>query len=76
MARLWDLSAGTAKLEMAMDLLKKTTIQARERWDDETFDGFVTAYLEPLEPRMQRAVEAIHRLAQVLARAERECGSY
>jgi len=76
MARLWDLSAGTAKLELAMDLLKKTTIQTKDRWDDETLHGFLDMYLVPLEPRVQRAAEALHRVAQVLARAERECGSY
>ena len=76
MARLWDLSAGTAKLELAMDSLKKSTLAVEERWDDETFHGLVKTYLVPLEPRVQRAVEAIHRVAQVLARAERECGSY
>jgi hypothetical protein len=76
MAKLWDLSAGTAKLELAMDTLKKTTRQTEDRWDDETFRSFVKTHLEPLEPRVQRAVEAIHRVAQVLARAERECGSY
>lgn len=76
MARLWDLSAGSAKLDLAMDLLKKTAIQTEDRWDDETFHTFVKTYLVPLEPRVQRAVEAIHRVTQVLARAERECGSY
>ena len=76
MARLWDLSAGSAKLELAMDLLKKTALQTQQRWDDETFRSFVNTYLVPLEPRVQRAMEAIHRVAQLLARAERECGSY
>ena len=74
--RLWDLSAGTAKLELAMDSLKKTTVEVQEHWDDETFRSFVETYLVPLEPRVQRAMNAIHRVAGVLARAERECGSY
>ena len=59
-----------------MDSLKKSTLEVEERWDDDTFRAFLETYLVPLEPRVQRAVEAIHRLDQVLKRAERECGSY
>jgi hypothetical protein len=74
--RLWDLNTGAAKLELGMDSLQKAAAEVGTRWDDEAFRGFQSDYLEPLEPRIRRALDAIHRLAEVLARAERECSAY
>ena len=44
-----------------------------EAWSDETYTRFIETYLEPIEPRMQTMIDAIHRLAEVLNTAERQC---
>ena len=74
--KIWDLSPGAAKLGLAIQLLQKASIEAMEHWDDETHRDFEDNHLKPLEPKVRRTLDMIHRLEQVLAKAERECGSY
>ena len=74
--KTWDLTAGAGQLEEAIELLQRARANALEQWNDETNRKFQETYLVPLEPRLRRALDAIHRLAQVLDAAERECGSY
>jgi hypothetical protein len=50
--------------------------EVTQHWKDEKSRKFQENYLDPLEPRIRRTVSAINELAQVLAKAERECGSY
>ncbi len=69
----WDLTSGAAKLGAAFDSLKLADAEATNYWDDQNHRDFQETYLTPLAPRMKRAVEAVHRLAEVLSRAEREC---
>ena len=45
-------------------------------WDDDTNRKFQEEYLEPLNPKVRRLLDAVHRLAHVLARAQSECESY
>ena len=69
----WELSAGAAKLELAMQSLQRSIAQAEQHWDDPTFEAFRQEYLAPLEPKVRTALDAIHSLDQVLGRAERAC---
>jgi uncharacterized protein YukE len=71
--RLWDLTGGAAKLELAMKTLQTKVADIGEAWSDETHDRFLETYLEPLDPRMQTMLDAVHRLAEVLNTAERQC---
>jgi hypothetical protein len=73
--RLWDLNSGAAKLEMATDALLQAAAISLEEWDDQTNRNFQEKYILPLEPRVRKALDAIHRLAEVLEKAERACGS-
>ena len=73
--RQWDLATGAAKLELAMETLKKIETEAAAQWNDRNCREFREKYLVPLEARVDRAVVAIHRMAEVLAKAEHECGS-
>ncbi|MEE8452228.1 MAG: hypothetical protein V3R99_09945 [Thermoguttaceae bacterium] len=68
------MSSGTARLTDAMDSLQIAYREASQHWDDRAQRQFAEEYLEPLEPRFRRAIEAVRRLAQVLAQAEQECG--
>ena len=72
--RIWDLHTGASNLEEAMESLQTTRTETMMQWDDETNRKFQEEYLAPLEPRVKRALDAVHRLALLLARAERECG--
>jgi len=71
--RLWDLTGGAAKLDMALKTLKTKAADIGEAWSDEAYAQFLENYLEPIEPRMQTMIDAIHRLAEVLNTAERQC---
>ena len=71
--RLWDLTGGAAKLELALKVLQTKTADIGEAWSDEPYDRFVESYLEPLEPRVKSMIDAIHRLSEVLNTAERAC---
>lgn len=73
--RRWDLTTGAAKLELAGESLRKAMIEATTHWDDQTNRNFQEKYLEPMRPKLRRAIDAVHRLQLVLAKAERECGS-
>lgn len=74
--KTWDLTTGAANLEDAMKTLATARSETAELWDDETNRKFQEEYLAPLEPRVRRVLDAIHRLAEVMARAQRDCGSY
>lgn len=71
--RMWDLHSGASKLDLAFESLKAADAEAAQHWDDKARSEFQEKYLEPLEPRLKRAVEAARRLAEVLDRAYREC---
>ena len=71
--RRWDLHSGASKLDLAFESLKLADAEAAHHWDDKARCEFQEKYLEPLEPRLKRAVEAARRLAEVLDRAYREC---
>ncbi len=71
--RAWDLTGGTAKLELALKTLQAKTAEIGEAWSDEAYARFLETYLEPIEPRMKTLIDAIHRLSEVLNTAERQC---
>ena len=71
--RAWDLTAGTAKLELALKTLQAKTAEIGESWTDEAYARFLETYLEPIQPRMKTMIDAIHRLSEVLDAADRQC---
>ena len=75
MVRHWDTTGGAARLELAADDLKAARSDSTRYWHDATSKKFDETYLLPLEPRVRRALDAIHRLAEVLNQARRECGN-
>ncbi|MBN1910139.1 MAG: hypothetical protein JW818_10400 [Pirellulales bacterium] len=46
-----------------------------DRWQDDRLRQFEEAFLEPLQPKLRTALTAIGELAEVLAKAERACGT-
>ena len=72
--RNWDLNSGASKLELAMQSLFAASAEAEQYWSDEAQRKFHEAYLAPLEPKISGVLDSIHRLAEVLVMAERQCG--
>ncbi len=70
-----DLNASAAKLELALKTFRTTFAGVDPLWTDAARRDFQATYLEPMEPKVRSMVQAITRLAGVLAGAERECGS-
>jgi len=73
--KTWDLNSGAAKIELAVEVLQRAWKDANTHWSDETSRKFQEEYLAPLEPKVKRAIDGIHRLTEILANAERECRS-
>jgi len=71
--KTWDLNSGAGKIELAVEVLQRAWRDAAAHWDDETSRKFHEEYLAPLEPKVKRALDGIHRLTEILAGAEREC---
>ena len=70
-----DLSAGAAKLELAIKSLRTTISAVEQQWNDETHRQFQEAHLAPIEPKVRGTFDAIARMGEVIAAAERDCSS-
>jgi hypothetical protein len=70
-----DVNAGAAKLELALKTFRTTFAAVESQWTDAARRDFQETHLAPLEPKVKNMVDAITRLAEVLAAAERQCGS-
>lgn len=67
-----DLSGGAAKLALAVKHLGIKWESAKETWNDSTSKAFHKEHVDPLQPAVKETLEAIGRLAEVLARAVRD----
>ncbi len=72
--RCWDLTSAMARLDQAAESLRKAQAEVTELWNDDVSRQFQKEFLEPLGPKLSRAIEAIRRLGEELAKAERACG--
>jgi hypothetical protein len=70
-----DLSSGTAKLELAIKSLRVTLSAVEKEWNDQAHRKFHEEYLAPIDPNVRRMTDAISRMAESIAAAERDCGS-
>jgi len=68
-----DLHTGIAKLIQATETLQETWAETKVYWHDDNSRHFEENHLEPIVPQVKLAVDAISRLADVLAQAQREC---
>jgi hypothetical protein len=74
--RIADLNSGAAKLLDAADALALNWNDAKEFWRDENARNVEENHLRPIGEAIKAALGAIHRLAEVLDRAQRECESW
>jgi hypothetical protein len=71
--KIADLTSGSAKIAAAYKKMRQNWEATKEHWHDENRTRFEENYLDPLEPQIMAALDAISALADVLGRAEREC---
>lgn len=67
--RAWDIAGGAARLEESFEVLRRAWLAASEHWDDQTARRFRAEFLDPLEPRLRRALDAVHRIDELFGRA-------
>jgi hypothetical protein len=70
-----DLATGANRLQLSYQALKVAWRNTADQWNDAVRAEFEATYLEPMEPEIKSAVDAIRRMDQVLAKAYRECES-
>jgi hypothetical protein len=70
-----DLSAGAAKLELALKALRTTLSAVEQHWNDEAKRKFWDNHLAALDPSARTMFDAISRMSEAAAAAERDCGS-
>jgi hypothetical protein len=68
----FDLSSGASKMALALKQLDIKWESAKESWNDVTSKAFHKEHIEPLMPDVKQTLEAVGRLAEVLARAARD----
>jgi hypothetical protein len=71
--RNWDLTTAAAKLEAAQKTFQVVQADTAEQWNDEIRRNFDERFLLPMDQRVKRMIEAIARLSEVLAAAQRDC---
>ena len=70
--RHFDLSSGAATMALALKQLDIKWESAKESWNDSTSKAFHKEHIDPLMPDVKQTLEAVGRLAEVLARAARD----
>jgi hypothetical protein len=68
-----DISSGAAKLELAIKSLRVTLSAVGNQWTDQTHRQFDEEHLAPIEPAVRKMFDAIARMAEAIAAAERDC---
>ena len=71
--RISNLSGTAAQLNDSYESLQTAWEETTTRWDDPSSRRFAKERLEPLDQITRRALSAIQRLGEVLAKAERDC---
>jgi hypothetical protein len=69
-----DLNAGAAKLELALKSFRTTLSAVESQWNDEAHRKFSENHLAVFGPKTRGMFEAIERMSEQIAAAERECG--
>lgn len=68
-----SLATGRAKLVGSMKELMLKWERTREHWDDPMSRTLEDRVLNPLEPKIRAAAVAMEKMAEVLAKARRDC---
>ena len=73
MAQIADMRSPATQLRDALEVLGLRWNDTQEFWNDANSQSVEEIFLKPLANEMSTAMSAVERLAEVLARAQREC---
>ena len=71
--RICDLVTGLGQLKRSAGHLKERWAETKASWNDETSQKFEEEHLSYLAPQITLTVATIHRLADLLEQAEKDC---
>jgi|YNPBryunderm2012_1023409.scaffolds.fasta_scaffold07365_2 uncharacterized protein YukE len=71
--KVWDLAGGMARIDMAAKTLTAETATVSQLWSDEANRAFVDRYIKSGQTRVRNLLDALRRLNEILAEAERQC---
>ena len=64
--RIADLTSGAAKIATAYKTLRVHWEDTKEHWHDDNRRRFEESFIDPLEPQIASALDAISALAEIL----------
>jgi hypothetical protein len=70
-----DFNSGAAKLELALKTLRTTLNAVDQQWNDDAKRKFWDNHITQLDPSVRTMFDAIGRLSEAVAAAERDCAS-
>lgn len=68
-----SIQAGIGKLSDASKELALAWSRVRPGWRDKVAQDFEKEFIEPMDPKVKRAAQAMVALAEVLHKARKEC---
>jgi hypothetical protein len=68
-----SLPSSRGQLKAALGQIKVVWEETQGRWNDPVSRGFERDFLLPLEPSARAAMAAMDKMAEILAKARREC---
>ena len=72
--KISDLQSGVGQLQRETKRLRDAWLETKQHWRDAASREFEEKYLQPLIPNIKLALAAVHELAEVVEKAERELG--
>ena len=70
-----DLQSSASKIELALKTFRTTFGAVDPQWTDAARRDFEETYLAPMNDNVREITDAIARLAEIFAAAERQCDS-
>jgi hypothetical protein len=67
-----DLVTGLGRIQRAAADLKEQWLESRVQWDDKARRDFERNHLQTLAPQITLVAAAVHEMAEILERAEKE----
>ena len=68
-----DLRTSIARLHRSARRLSQQWADTQQVWDDKVSREFAEEFLWPIMPQIKLSLAAIHEMAEVVERAQREC---
>jgi len=74
--RICDLNSGVGQLTQAFADLKDRWIESKQHWNDDVRRQFEQNQLSEIPTRLAQLLGAAQRLAEVLEKADKDCGDH